>query len=229
LDGRKPSELNGVHLSQVGNRYALSGDLDELAGMTVDEALLAATDPPADDDTRGPAKKRADALTRVCRFFLDHADLPVEGGERPHLSIIFGWETIRDGAEALFAARAGDTTLSPSDISRLLCDARVSRIVLGPDSVPLDSGRMVYRPSKALRRAVVVRDRHCRHPGCPRRARWSEVHHVDPFPGGETILENLVLLCDFHHDLIHKPGWSATFDGHGYQVTTPDGRRLQPG
>jgi Domain of unknown function (DUF222) len=79
LHGTEPSELNGVHLSRVGNRFALSGDLDELTGMTVDEALLAATDKPAEDDTRGPAKKRADALTRVCRFFLDQADLPVEG------------------------------------------------------------------------------------------------------------------------------------------------------
>jgi hypothetical protein len=145
------------------------------------------------------------------------------------VSIVVNWDTIRDGATDLFAARAGDTALSPTDISRLLCDARISRIVFGPDSIPLDVGRSIYRPSKALRRAVVVRDKHCRHPGCRRKARWSQVHHVNSFPDGETILENLVLLCDYHHHVIHKPGWSAAFDGITYQGTTPDGRLLGSG
>jgi Domain of unknown function (DUF222) len=186
LDGKEPSELNGVHLSRVGNRWALTGDLDELAGTTVDEALLAATDKPTEGDTRGPAKLRADGLTRVCRFFLDHEDLPTEGGERPHINIGINWETIRGD---LLAAGPLDTPLSPTDIRRLLCEAKISRIVFGPDSVPLDVGRATYTPSKALRRAVVARDKHCRYPGCRRRASWSQVHHVDPWElGGHTKL-----------------------------------------
>jgi hypothetical protein len=226
LDDIEPSELNGVHLSQVGNRWALRGDLDHLAGLTVEEALLAATDKPTADDTRGPAKRRADALTRVCRFFLDHEDLPDEGGERPNIDLFFNWDTIRGDR---YGAGPLDTPLSPTDISRLLCDARISRIVFGPDRVPLDVGRATYTPSKGLRRAVVARDRHCRFPGCRRRARWSEVHHSTPWElGGETKLDNLVLLCDYHHHLVHKPKWSATFDGITFTVTNPDGRVLGP-
>ena len=53
-------ELNDLHLSRTGNRWAITGDLDDLAGTTVDEAVRAATDKPTADDLRSPAKRRAD-------------------------------------------------------------------------------------------------------------------------------------------------------------------------
>ena len=37
---------------------------------------------------------------------------------------------------------------------------------------------------------------------------------------------NLVCLCSFHHHLIHRPGWTTTFDGHTFTVTAPDGRHI---
>jgi hypothetical protein len=216
LDGTEPAEKNGLYLSRVGNRTALGADLDALAGATVAEAIDAATDRPTEGDDRSPARRRADALTRVCRFFLDHADLPVEGGERPHLAFVVKCDTRTGQPET-----AGDTALSPAQINRLLCDAKVSRIVLGPDGTPVDVGSATYRPSRAVRRAVIFRDGHCRYPGCDRRPSWCEVHHVIAFPDGPTVLVNLLLLCDFHHDVLHKPGWRATFDGTTFTVINP--------
>jgi hypothetical protein len=225
LDGIEPSDLNGTHLSRVGNRWSLTSDLDGVDGAIHDAALNAAMDQPGEDDTRSPAKRRAHASTRIHRFFLDHAELPVEGGEVPHLNIIIGWETIRAGAEALLATRPSDTALSPTDIERLLCEANISRVVLGPDSIPLDVGRATRTPSKALRRAVMIRDGGCRFPGCDRKPSWCEVHHHDPWhAGGETKLETLLAGCDYHHHLIHKPGWRATFDGRTFTVVNPEGR-----
>jgi len=80
LDGKEPADKNGLFLSHVGNRVVLNGDLDALAGATVSEAIAAATDPPSDDDDRSPAKRRADAHTRICRFFLDHAGVALSDG-----------------------------------------------------------------------------------------------------------------------------------------------------
>ena len=45
-----------------------------------------------------------------------------------------------------------------------------------------------------------------------------------PFPDGATVMANLVFLCDFHHHVLHKPGWTATFDGTTFTVTNPHGR-----
>ena len=222
LDRTEPSELNGLHLSRVGNRWKGNSDLDELAGLTHDEALRAAMDRPSEDDTRTPAKRRADASTRIHRFFLDHAELPLESGERPHLNIILHYEP--GPTSPTFTA---DAALSDLDIEALLCDARLTRMILDPESIPLDVGRASYSPSKPLRRAVVVRDRHCRFPGCDRRPSWSQTHHTDPWEtGGETKLTKLVLLCDYHHHVVHKPGWRATFDGHTFTITNPNGKHI---
>ena len=231
LDNKDPSDLNGLHHSRVGNRWATNGDFDDLAGTTVDEALAAATDTPSDNDTRGPAKRRADAFTRICRFFLDHAALPVEGGERPHISIVIGWDTVLHGTDSEYT----NTSFAPADIRQLLCDARISRIVMGPKSVPLDVGRSSYTPSKAMRRAIAARDKGCRFHGCGRPPSWCQAHHVVAWPdGGHTKIGNLVLLCDYHHHLVHKPGWTATFDGTtltvtNRSVTNPDGRVIGAG
>ena len=221
LDDKDPAELNGLHLSQVGNRWALSADLDDLSGKFVDAAIHAALDKPIPEDTRMPERRRADALTDVCRFFLDHADLPVEGGEAPHVGIVVGYERITNGAPGL----PGETALDLPSIAELLCEASLSRIVVGPDSIPLDVGRAMRNPSKALRKAVMVRDGGCRFPGCDRRPNWCHTHHCKPWEcGGDTKLCNLVCLCSFHHHLIHRPGWIATFDGVTFTVTAPDGR-----
>jgi hypothetical protein len=97
--------------------------------------------------------------------------------------------------------------------------------VLGADGHPLDVGAAVYRPSRKLRRAVIHRDhRRCRYPGCDRT--HGQVHHVITFPGGPTVVANLVFLCDYHHHILHKPGWHATFDGTTFTVTNPHGRHI---
>lgn len=50
----------------------LNGELEDLAGETVVTAIHAYTDPPALDDTRSTAQRRADALVRVCEVALAH-------------------------------------------------------------------------------------------------------------------------------------------------------------
>ena len=39
-------------------------------------------------------------------------------------------------------------------------------------------------------------------------------------------LDNLVLLCDHHHHVLHKPGWHATLDGTTLTITNPDRREI---
>ena len=95
LDDREPCERNGLYVSQVGERWAVKGDFDGFGGAFVKRAVDAAVDPDTDpDDTRSAARRRADALVRIARFFLDHEDLPLEAGEAPHVSVTIPWETI---------------------------------------------------------------------------------------------------------------------------------------
>ena len=221
LDDREPSDLNGATHAKVGDRWMLAADLDDLGGSTVDRALSAATDKSTSEDSRSAKKRRADALVRIARFFLDHENLPVEGGEKPHISFGIDYETIVAGLPS--HAELG-LSLSPADIGVLLCDAQIERIITGTHRVPLDIGRLAHDPPKPMRRAVAARDCRCRFPRCHRKASGCDIHHVKMWiKGGETNIWNLVLLCSYHHHLIHRRGWTATFDGVTFEVYKPDG------
>ena len=67
----------------------------------------------------------------------------------------------------------------------------------------------------ALRRALEARDRGCRFPGCSHE-RWLDAHHVVHWAdGGETSLDNTLLLCSRHHRLLHEGGFAIRADANG--------------
>ena len=77
---------------------------------------------------------------------------------------------------------------------RLSCDAGLVRITRGADGSILDVGRRTRTITPALRRALDVRDRGCRFPGCG--LRFTDAHHLRHWAdGGKTSLANTVLLC----------------------------------
>src|SRR6185437_11193083 len=95
-------------------------------------------------------------------------------------------------------------------------------------SLPLDLGQPTEEVPPHLRRAVIKRDRHCSFPGCSLPPVRCHVHHVIPrSQGGPTRLDNLTLLCAFHHLIvIHRRGWSLTLHADGTTTArSPDGIR----
>ena len=188
----------------------VDGTLDPETGETVLTALRAIVDAQTRGrrrvDGRSPAQRRADALGEVCRQWLDRPDRPTVGGELPHV-------TVTVSAEALAGSGAGaDGVCEMDDVGpiasgtarRLACDASVMRVVLSERSEPLDVGRRSKVVPPSLRRAVIVRDRRCRFPGCDRPHTWCDAHHIVHWAdGGPTALSNLILLCRQHHRAIH--------------------------
>jgi hypothetical protein len=92
-----------------------------------------------------------------------------------------------------------------------------------------------YEPPPRIARHVITRDRHCIHPGFPRRLRlqWRgdphcrravdcQLDHRIPWPDGPTSAENLQPLCKRHHDLKHHSNWHVRkcLDG-SYEWTSP--------
>ena len=61
-------------------------------------------------------------------------------------------------------------------------------------------------------------------PGCDRPAEWTDAHHLNHWlHGGATDLDNLVLLCRYHHVLCHEGRWTLTRAPDGtITVTKPD-------
>ncbi len=99
----------------------------------------------------------------------------------------------------------------------------------GSVSLPLDVGRATDTIPPHLRRAVIVRDRHCAAPGCLQPPAGCQVHHIVPRSlGGATKLTNLLLLCSFHHLIVvHQWNWTITLNPDGTTTArSPDGKRV---
>jgi hypothetical protein len=185
----------------------VDGDLDPEAGETLLTALRAVMDAGSrngSDDNRTPPQRRADALHEICRQWLDLAERPTVAGERPHVTV-----TVDAPALAGASSGAGDLDhVGAVDVTfarQLSCDASVMRVVMAGRSQPLDVGRRTPVVPPAIRRAVIVRDRVCRFPGCDRPHTWCDAHHIVHWAdGGSTSLHNLLLLCRRHHGMIHR-------------------------
>jgi hypothetical protein len=205
------------------------GELDPENGQYVITALRAKVDAWARtlaEDERTPAQRRADALGEICREWLDLADRPTLGGERPHVVVTMDLEALRahSGGRPVLedvGSVTGETA------RRLACDASVTRVITDARSVPLEVGRATKVVSPALRRALAIRDRGCAFPGCGRPPGWCDAHHVKHWAdGGETGLSNLVLLCRPHHRVIHRGFGVAMVDGLPV-FRRPDGTPLE--
>ena len=127
--------------------------------------------------------------------------------------------------ESVLRGEAGTSDLPTPAVRRLLCDGAVVGIVDDGDGSPLSIGRRTRTVPVRMRRALEARDRTCRYPGC-HHGRWLDAHHVVHWAdGGETNLENLVLLCTHHHKLLHEGEFEIRrheTKGH-YFFARPDG------
>jgi hypothetical protein len=96
--------------------------------------------------------------------------------------------------------------VSAESARRFACDASVVRVGHGRDGSVKHVGDRVRRVPLRLRRALEVRDRGCRFPGCG--SRYTDAHHIRHWAdGGPTRLDNLILLCRTHHRLLHEGGF----------------------
>ena len=91
---------------------------------------------------------------------------------------------------------------------RIACDASRVMMTHGSDGSVLDVGRKTRTVPPAIRRALDHRDGGCRFPGCG--LRFCDAHHIKHWAdGGETRLDNLVLLCRRHHRAVHEEGFAV--------------------
>jgi hypothetical protein len=120
-------------------------------------------------------------------------------------------------------------SLTSETARRLCCDGRLQTVLDGPDGLPIGIGRTARTIPPWLNRQIRHRDQTCRFPGCER-TRWVHAHHLVHWAdGGPTDLENLVLLCPYHHRLVHDDGWRIEGSPNGDLIfLRPSGRPYQP-
>jgi hypothetical protein len=146
-------------------------------------------------------------------------DIPISGtrAERYQVVLHVEAETLSAEGDVARSELEDGTQLSAETSRRLSCDASVIRVTHDRAGSVLDVGRKTRTISPALRRALEVRDRGCRFPGCG--LRFTDAHHVTHWAdGGATSLGNCLLLCRHHHRLVHECGWRIEWWGAGRPV-----------
>jgi hypothetical protein len=202
----------------------LAGYLDAEGGALLRTALEPLARKSGADENRSRAQRLGDALVELAGHRLDHGQIPARASQRSHLQVTTTLETLL-GVAGAPGAELGDGGLIPdASVQRLACDATITRVLLNAESMVVDVGRSQRVVPGATRRALNVRDKGCRWPGCPFGASWTQAHHVVHWVrGGRTDLDNLVLLCRKHHTFVHERGHQILRLDGGEILTIPPG------
>jgi hypothetical protein len=175
-----------------------------------------------------PIATAADALVHMVSTFLAHRGVagPPTDGPRGEVVLHVQQDLLSDDGTLGATLRDG-TDVSAETLRRVACDGGIVVAVGDAQGRVLDVGRRTRAIPTAIRRALLVRDRHCRFPGCANRS-FLHGHHVQHWMhGGETSLDNLLTLCSFHHRQVHEGGFELKLTDTGdIDVCTPDGKRL---
>ncbi|MDT8322171.1 MAG: DUF222 domain-containing protein [Xanthomonadales bacterium] len=173
------------------------------------------------------ATRRADALERLAESFLADGEKTSAGGDRYLVHIHTGAEVLQADGEGAESECEDGCHLSAETSRRVACDAAVVHWRENADGEPLNIGRKSRTIPPAIRRALQRRDGGCRFPGCSCR-RFVDAHHIVHWAdGGETRMENLVLLCRRHHRLVHEGGFGVhRAPGNEIRFSYPGGDSL---
>jgi hypothetical protein len=199
-------------------------DVGELVMKAIEWALTreGIPDGAGERSPSGFLSQQADALVAIVKTYLDggHATPDASSTADRHQLVVHVDEAALHGG-------AGRADAPLETVKRMACDASVVVVTEDERGTPLTVSRKQRIVSNAIRRALVARDRCCRFPGC-QRTRFLEMHHVDHWvDGGETTVGNLLLLCWFHHRLLHEGGYRIRRDYRGeYYFVRADGRTI---
>ena len=193
-------------------------ELGEVVMQAVEKALSA-----MDEDPRAPHDffaRQADALVDVAKAYVSGT-----GEAENAVSSADLYQVLVHVDESALRGEGGRSDLPLASVRRLLCDGGVVPVVETQDGEPLSVGRKQRTIPPAIRRALRSRDRQCSFPGCTHE-RYLDAHHVQHWAdGGETSVNNLLLLCTSHHRAVHEGGYQVRRDYQGkVYFMTPRGK-----
>jgi hypothetical protein len=211
------------HISQMSDgMFAVDGVLDPVSGAALKTAVDVLATPKGPEDERTARQRRADAVGELALHAMEQGTLPRRHSVKPHINLTMTLEALKGELGVPPADLELSLPISTRTAERISCDCTMSRVVLA-DSMVIDVGRATRTVSPPTMRALRVRDKGCRFPGCDRQVNWSSPHHIVYWSrGGPGKLPNLVLLCYFHHRLVHEGGWQVVKAGCEFRFLPPD-------
>jgi hypothetical protein len=211
-----------------GRRVGLEGEFPAAEGVAITKAIRRLADRlpdlPLDDEVLSSPEdlleqRCADALYAMASHSIS------EDADADRATVIV--RTRLDGSEAdeLEIGHA----LSPEVARMLKCDARLRFVLTDENDKAVGIGRASRDVPSWLMQELKHRDHGCTFPGCGSTT-FLKAHHIRHWEdGGPTVLWNLVLVCHFHHKLVHLFDWKVRLNDSAVEWIRPDGRRYNPG
>jgi hypothetical protein len=200
---------NDLHLKrEVTYYYDHDGCLVMKARIPADqgELIIKALEMAMDGNFVEPiAARRADALTQIAETYMNNSEN--SGSTADRYQVVVHVATAENEANHPCLENGPHVTAVTS--RRIACDCSTTVITEDQDGEPLNIGRRSRTIPPPMRRALKARDGGCRFPGCTNH-KFVDGHHIIHWAdGGETSLDNLVLLCRHHHHLVHEGGFDC--------------------
>jgi hypothetical protein len=189
-----------LNVSQTLDRWwAVDGHLPPEVGQRLSAVLEDFAAPADPTDRRTAGQRRADAIAEV-------ADAAADGRVTGITAVTITADADHlDGFGATWDTSGMPVGLSTYDLA--VCQSRLTLVIserAGIGWSPLAVGRLNRYATTAQRAALHRRDRGCVYRGCTRPARRCHAHHIiDWRDGGLTDLDNMILLCAYHHRMVH--------------------------
>jgi hypothetical protein len=225
-DARSLSAWRNSERGTLCLRAELPLEIGELVMLAIERALEReeVASGAAEMSPSGFLAQQADALVAMAKAYLGGA---ATASTAPSASTADHTQVVIHVDEAALRGGVGRADVPLETVRRLACDASLVVVTEDERGAPLNVGRKQRTVPTPIRRALWARDRHCTFPGC-QRTRFVDAHHVDHWvDGGETGLDNLVLLCSYHHRLLHEGGYRIRRDHQGeYYFVRADGRAI---
>ena len=223
IEANRVHARRSLHVSRDPARgtMTITVELPVESGELIDKALDRARDANASNNAEFAEEawsaQRADALLTMASAYLSgHREEAAGGSENYQVTVHVDHTAMTEGR--------GRSGLPIETVRRIACDADRVIIVEDEDGEPLSVGRKTRAVPAAIKRALWSRDKGCAFPGC-RNRRFVDAHHVRHWSaGGETSLDNLMLLCSRHHRLVHEGGFCIEKDYRDrWYFKRPDG------
>jgi hypothetical protein len=228
---------------QLDGMTRISGLLDPESAAVIVAAVDAVTaprrggprfvDPEATpepiDDERTTQQLAADALVEMVRVAMLADDGRVFGSRRVAVRVHVAERDLRREAGAAHIEGQTDP-VSIATAKRHLCESGMVPVLFDSDGQVLNVGRDQRLFTERQRTALASRDGGCIAQGCDRPPSWCEGHHINEWlrDGGKTDVADGVLLCRYHHLLVHNNGWRVRRDGARYWLERPDTGECTP-
>jgi hypothetical protein len=171
-------------------------------------------------DPRHYGQRLHDAVDDVCSRVLKFADRPAVGGTPASVIVTINVDDLLERAG--IAETTDGTQLSSQQLLRIADEAEIWPTIIDRNNVPLALGRTRRIASRGQTMALIAREGGCSFPGCDHPPQWCDRHHIlDWIDGGPTDLDNLTLLCRFHHSHFLQKGWTCQMNGDGLPEWIP--------